>query len=459
MKKMKLTAIVLGLAAAGAFAQAAPAAAQPAAQPAADQKTVADQKAVEEATKAEEAKAAEEAKKAEEAKAAEAQKEEKKDEKGEVSSASLLDRLNISKADDAPEAKKALEFKLSGAAEIDAYGYWKNDNEKDLYHDYWSTLDLDFEVKFSEQWSAQVEIEADGFGTDPGVHYNGAFLQYKDGDNFAVKVGDLTHAEGAFNYYGYDDPADNAAGMAEHDIRGFEVDVYGLELALGFGRGDNDNAVYNCDGGNCQGKSYDVHAAYQLEFAGQALRPFAHYKSWQEKDANELHAGLEAALEFGPFAIHAVYGLHADRLTEDEPKATHAFLAEPQFKVSNVNVKAGFFYALFDDKDPTVHDGEIPEYMFAYGEANIILNKMITLGIVGELHTNSLDDDTDLGSLNFGPRFYFTPIDGLEVTAFVLGILPMGNDWEKDGHDAWVSTEDYGEDVDLKFGVEAVFSF
>jgi hypothetical protein len=75
------------------------------------------------------------------------------------------------------------------------------------------------------------------------------------------------------------------------------------------------------------------------------------------------------------------------------------------------------------------------------------------------LHTNSLDDDTDLGTLEFGTRLYFNPIDGLDVTGFVMAILPMGDDWEKVGHEASVSTEDYGENTSLKFGVETVFSF
>ena len=390
--------------------------------------------------------------------------------KSEASEGSFVDRLNITKADEAPEAKKAMEFKISGAAEFDAYGYWKNDKKKELTHDYWSTLDVDFEVKFNEKWSAFVELEADGDNTSPGAVYNGAYVQYSEGENFTLKFGDLTHAEGAFNYYDYNDPADNAAGMKEHDIRGLELDLYGLQLGLGFGRGNNDfytvcNNTVDEDGNpvpNCYastGKSYDAHVAYQFDYAGQSLRPFAHYKSWQEAKANELHAGLEAALEFGPFAIHAVYGLHADRLTEDDPKATHAFLAEPSFKVANVNIKGGFFYALLDDKNPTVHDNELPEYMFAYGEGDIKLTDAVTIGLLGELHTNSLDDDTDLGTLNFGTRIYFSPVDGLDVTGFAMAILPMGNDWEKDGHAAWVSTTDYGEDLNLKFGVETVFSF
>ena len=496
MKSMKLSAIALSLAAAGAIAQTAPAAeapaaapaaapvaeapkadstaAQPAAQPAATEQAAA-QPAAEakpaaetqpaEAAKAEEPKAAEAAPAAEPEKKEEVAKAEEP--KAETSGASIVERLNITKADAEPEAKKAIEFKISGQAEFDAYASWRNDNEKDLYHSFASTVDVDFEVKFNDQWSAQVEIEADGSGTAPGAYYNGAFVKYTKSDNFALKFGDLSFMEGAFNYYRYDDPADYAAGMAEHDIRGLELDLYGLQLGLGFTADEDDatcNGIALDDNGNplpvndvC--KSYDAHVAYQFDFAGQTLRPFAHYKSWQEAKSNELHAGLDAALEFGPFAIHAVYGLHANNLTEDEPEATHAFLAEPTFKVANVTVKGGFFYAMFDDDAPTVHGTEIPEYMFAYGEGIIKFVDAFALGAVGELHTNSLDDDTDLGTLEFGARLYFNPVDGLEVTGFAMAILPMGDDWEKIGHEAAVSTEDYGEDMSLKFGVETVFSF
>ena len=494
MKSMKLSAIVLGLAAASAFAQAAPTAApaaqpadsakteaaqpaeqpaeQPAAAPATDSATVAAPKAEEPKTeevteaKAEEPKAEEKVEvPAEEAKTEEVAKADE----SKPAEASLIDRLNISKADPAPESKKAMEFKISGQAEFDTYINWKNDSEQDFYHTFWSTVDLDFQVKFNDQWSAQVEIEADGEGSMPSLHYNGAFIQFQPNENLAFKLGDLTYSEGAFNYYGYIDPAENAAGMVEHDVRGLEVDFYGLQFGIGLTRSESD---YTCDhqnydmNGNPYPKdnvcrSFDIHGAYQFDIAGQMLRPYVHYQNWQEGEENEFHAGLDAALEFGPFAIHAVYGLHKDNITNSQPDMTHTFLAEPTFKVANVSIKGGFFYAYIneDDGNPTVHEPEIPEYMFAYGEGDIKFNDIITLGLVGELHTNSLSENTDLGTLNFGLRSYFTPVDGLEVTAFAMGILPMGDDWEKEDHAFNVSTEDYGEDLNLKFGIEAVFSF
>ena len=510
MKSMKLSAIVLGLAAAGALAQTAPAAApaaapanepvaaeapkaeaapapatEVAAQPAAEQPAVQEAEAPKaetqpaaapapEAAKVEEPKAEE--KKEEVAKAEEPKAEEKTEvaaqpaeASSEAAGASIIDRLNISKADAAPKATKAMEFNISGKAEFDAYASWKNDSEQDLYHSFYSTFDLDFQVKFNENWSAQVEIEADGDGSSPYVHYNGAFIQYQKDENIAIKVGDLTYSEGAFNYYGYDDQSIYAAGMAERNVRGLELDLYGLQLAIGLTSSISDyscsNRYYDQDGKlidapeTCKG--YDIHGAYQFEFAGQALRPFVHYYNWQHGEQNEFHAGLDAALEFGPFGIHAVYGLHKDDISKTYPKFTHAFLAEPSFKVANVNIKGGFFYAMIEDDlfDATVHIPEIPEYMFGYAEGDIKLNDALTIGLLGELHTNSIDDDTDLGSLNFGTRIYFTPVDGLEMTGFVMGVLPMGDDWENENHSHFVSTTDYGEELNLLFGLETVFSF
>ena len=463
MKSMKLSAIVLGLAAAGALAQesatevAAPAEqavaeAQPVetVQPAEAQSAAepAEQAATEQAAPTPEAPKAEEAAPAEVAKV-EAKTEEPKAEEPKAESTTIAG-IEITKADAAPEATKAMEFKVSGSAEFDAYAYWQNDSDKDLTHDYSSTLDVDFQVKFNENWSAQVELEADDASTDPGAIYNGAFVQYTKGENFTLKFGDLAFAEGAFNYYDYSDAGDYAVGMVEHDIRGFELDLYGLQLGLGFTTGTDDEF---------SDKSYDAHVAYQLEAAGQTFRPFAHYRSWQTAKSNELHAGLDAALEFGPFGIHAAYGLHADNLTEDEPNMTHAVLAEPSFKVSNVNVKAGVFYAYFNDEAPTVHGTEIPEYMFGYLEGDVQVNDALTVGVLCEGHTNSLEDDSDLGTVNFGTRIYFSPVDGLDVTGFAMAIFPLGDDWEKADHKDLVSTTDYGEDLNLKFGVETVFSF
>lgn len=468
MKTIKLSAIALSLAAASAFAQATPAVAPaPVAEPAAVQPAQAPAAQAPVAAPVAEPAPAPVAEPTPAPVAEPAPVEAKKEEaKSETVIGSILDNLNITKADEAAAPKKAMEFKVSGSAEFDLYGQMatgdtykpngENRIKQDLYHDYASTIDVDFEVKFNEHWSAQVELEADGAGTSPSAYYNGAFVQYQNGENFAVKFGDLTFSEGAFNYYDYDDPTDNAAGMTEHDIRGLEFNIFGLQLGLGFGRGSN-NGFEGIEAS--EDKSYDVHAAYQFDFVGQVLRPYVHYKSAQVPSMNEMHAGLEAALEFGPFAIHAVYGFHSDRLDEDTPKATHSFLAEPSFKVANVNIKAGFFYAMFDDDEPTIHGSEIPEYMFAYGEGDISINEAITLGLVGEMHMNSLDKDSELSTVNFGLRAYFTPVDGLSVTGFAMAILPTGDDWEEAGHASFVSTEDYGEDLVLKFGLETVFSF
>ena len=350
-------------------------------------------------------------------------------------------------AEEAPAEAKTPEVKFSGEVEFDAYtGDVINEDIKS--HSYASTFDLNVDVKFNEKWSAYVGIEADGETTDPGAIYNGAYIQYAPSEKFAIKFGDLTFSEGAFlNYYGYDDPADNAAGMAEHDIRGVEVDYKGLIVGLGYGRGDNDYQICVGEGEeeSCSNVAYDAHLAYELGLGEHTLRPFIDYKSYQEAKHNELHTGLDANLKFGAVGLHAVYGLHADYLGEDSPKPTHAFLAEPSLAFGGVNVKGSVFYAHFDEDEPTVHGEEIPEYFFAYAEPSMSVLEVLALGVPLEYHTNTLDKNDDVSTFDVGVRAYFTPVAGIDVTGFAMVDIPVG--------------DDAGDDTGLKLGLESVFSF
>lgn len=350
-------------------------------------------------------------------------------------------------AEEKAEETKGPEVKFSGEVEFDAYtGDVINEDTKS--HSYASTFDLNVDVKFNETWSGSVQLEADGETTDPMAIYNGAFIQYTRNEKFNVKLGDLTFSEGAFlNYYGYDDPADNAAGMAEHDIRGLEIDYNGIVFGLGFGRGDNDNQICVEEDGeeSCIDVAYDAHLAYELELGEHTLRPFVDYKSYQEDKHDELHAGIDANLKFDVFGFHAVYGLHADNLRKDSPKPTHAFLAEPSLEIDKVNVKGAVFYAYFDEDEPTVHDEEIPEYFFAYAEPGVSIMDALALGLPLEYHTNTVDKNDDTSTFDFGLRVYFTPVEGLEITGFAMVDIPVG--------------DDAGDDTGLNFGLETVFSF
>ena len=371
---------------------------------------------------------------------------------GEVADAAgnALDMLKASMNEGTSEAQ--MEVKYNGEVEFDAYtgNVWKDD---DLNHSYASTFDLNFEVKFNEKWSAFVGLEADGETTDPASIYNGAYIQYQPADFFAVKLGDLTFSEGAFvAYYDYDDPADNAAGMKEHDIRGLEIDLAGFILGVGFGRGDNDWADEE------GAKVYDVHAAYEFDYAGQHLRPYVDYKSFQTTQHNELHAGVEAGLSLGGFGFRAVYGFHADYLMDDGDvvegqdwtSTAHAFLVEPTFEVGMFDIKTTAFYAIVDRGDAAedasdLDNGEIPEYFFVYAEPAFKLAEFIKLGIPLEYHTNTMDDDDDTAAtFNVGARAYITPVENLEITAIGMVDIPV---------------QDNEDDTALRFGLETVFSF
>ena len=371
---------------------------------------------------------------------------------GEVADAAgnALGMLKASMNEGTSEAQ--MEVKYNGEVEFDAYtgNVWAED---DLNHSYASTFDLNFEVKFNEKWSAFVGLEADGETTDPAAIYNGAYVQYQPADFFAVKLGDLTFSEGAFvAYYDYDDPADNAAGMKEHDIRGFEIDLAGFILGFGFGRGDNDWADEE------GAKVYDVHAAYEFDYAGQHLRPYVDYKSFQTAQHNELHAGVEAGLSIGGFGFRAVYGFHADYLMDDGDvvegqdwtSTAHAFLVEPTFEVGMFDIKTTAFYAIIDRGDAAedasdLDNGEIPEYFFLYAEPAFKFAEFIKVGIPVEYHTHTLDDDDETAAtFDVGARAYITPVENLEITAF--GMVD-------------VAVQDNEDDNALRFGLETVYSF
>ena len=371
---------------------------------------------------------------------------------GEVADAAgnALDMLKASMNEGTSEAK--MEVKYSGEVEFDVYtgNVWVED---DLNHSYASTFDLNFEIQFNEKWSAFVGLEADDETTDPAAAYNGAYIQYQPAEFFAVKAGDLTFSEGAFvAYYDYNDPADNAAGMKEHDIRGLEIDLAGFVLGFGFGRGDNDWAD------NDGAKVYDVHAAYEFDYAGQHLRPYVDYKSFQETQHNELHAGIEAGLSLGGFGFRAVYGFHGDYLKDDGDvvkgqdwtSTAHTFLAEPSFELGMFEIQTTAFYALIDRGDAPadasdLDNGEIPEYFFAYAEPALKLAEFIKLGIPVEYHTHTLDDDDETAAtFDVGGRIYITPVENLEITAFGMVDMPI---------------QDNKDDDALRFGVETVFSF
>jgi len=523
MNKMKMSAIVLGLAAAGAMAQTAPAAA-PAEQPAAAQDSVKaaeeakaleakkaeeekaaaeakkaeeekaaaeakkaeeekaaaeakkaeEEKAAAEAKKAEEEKAAAEAKKAEEAKTAEAAPAAEDTNPGEVSAAADNALSSIKASMSEGTSKASMEVKMSGEVKVNGY---LNDvfADGDITHSYYTLADLNFDVKFNDKWSAFLGIEAfNADGATSGVGYNGAYIQYKPADVFSIKVGDLTFYEGAFvSYYGYDDPGDWAVGMKKHDIRGFQIQLAGLELGLGLDRYDD--------------KNYDAHVAYEFNYAGQHLRPYADYKSYQELDHNEFHAGIDAGLNIGGFSFRAVYGFHADYLTDDDDNKSaggkrdvtstaHAFLAEPSFEVGMFQIKTAIFWAFLDDRETVAEavaepanegdddaDGadvvlpapdafgtnevaqDIPENFFVYAEPSFKFAEFIKFGIPVEFHKHALDSDDDSkATLDAGARVYLYPVENLDITAIGMLSFPM---------------LDNKGDIGLKLGLETHFVF
>jgi hypothetical protein len=332
------------------------------------------------------------------------------------------------------------QFSVAGEVEFEANAlYYKPQSESKISHDYSSTFNLVFSVKFNDKWSAEAAISADDDNAAPGFAYDGAFIQYQMNDNIAIKAGDFTYSEGAFRYYDYDDPGDAAIGMTERDIRGLELNLYGLTLGLGFGRGDDDCVDYYSDG-EALCKSYDVHAAYDITLGSHTIRPYANYQSYQQEHANRLRAGVTATLVFGEFAnVQVAYGLRSDLVTEDEPKMVHAFAVEPEFNFGKVNVKASAFYSIIDEDEDNDAEYilEVPEYMFFYVEPSFAINDQLAIGLQGEYHTMTTDADASLETIFVGPRVYINPMEQLSLEGYVRVCLPIGDDYSGDEEDAY----------------------
>ena len=506
MNKIKLSAIVLGLAAAGAFAQNAPAAAAEAPKAeapvvnadsvkaaeeakAAEAKKAEEEKAAAEAKKAEEEKKAAEAKKAEEEKAAaEAKKAEEEkaaaeakkaeEEKaaaeaksaeaapaadntnpGEVGAAASSAFAAIKESFSKPTSVANMQVKVNGTVEFDVEA--GDLTEQNVGHSFYTDAIFDVDVKFNDSWSAFLSVEAyNDYGAYAGFAYEQAYVQYKPADAFAIKVGDLKWQEGAFkSYYGYDDPSINAAGMVRKNVRGIEIDLAGLELGYGFLRGGD-------------GYEYDVHAAYEFNYAGQHLRPYFNYLSFQENCHNEMHAGVDAGLTIGGFSFRAVYGLHMDYLidsddyddagapngkldkkgrakTYDKTSMAHVILAEPSFEMGMFQINTSFLFAITSEGEDGNEEyaGEVPESMLLYAEPAFKLAEFIKLGIPVEVHTNSYDFDFDAATFDVGARAYITPVENLEMTAYGMIDIAIGDDAPVAG------------DLGLRFGLETVFKF
>ncbi|MCF0215052.1 MAG: hypothetical protein HUK21_01095 [Fibrobacteraceae bacterium] len=377
----------------------------------------------------------------------------------EANSSDILSEISsIKNSNDDTISVSKMEIKISGKAELDAYTSDVYSSE-DLQHEYYTTADLNFDVTFNKKWSAFLALEADAAAESATVGYNGAWVKYQPTKIFSVKLGDLTFNEGEFiAYYGYDDSGKFAAGMKGHDIRGMEFTLAGLELGIGFGRGSNDH----------EKGAYNAHLAYELEYGDQYIRPYVDYKSYQSKNHNELHTGVENNLNLGAFSLRTVYGFHADYLNdEDTTSNAHVILLEPIFEMGWLKIKTSAMYAYLSngkgsgtekviDKygEPyTVEQNErnevaseIPEYFFAYVEPQIKLVKFITAGIPVEYHTNSLDSGAKISTVDTGLRLYISPIKNLNVMTTGMFDIPVDEDNKTD-------------DISLYFGLESVFTF
>ena len=478
MKSMKISALVLGLAAAGVFAQTAEAPADSAAQSAPE---TAVQSAPETPAADSTAQSAAEAPKAAatDSVAAAPAAAPAADSAAAPAAAPAADSVAAAPAADsaavAPAAEpanvaaavpalaedeKGPEFKVSGFVDLEANVLSYNKDRR-FRHSYSSTFDLDFDVKFNNAWSAVVAVEGDGLEPYPDIYLNGAYVQYKN-NLLAVKVGDMTYSEGAFTYYRFDDATYYAAGMKEQSLRGAELDILGIQFAVGFSANEN---TMNVRGSNMDDDQFAffTHLAYDLDIMGQKFRPYVDYKGYDLDDGengktiNKLRAGLFMNLSFMDLLdIHAGYGFLDDVVTRSEPVVSHTFLIEPILHKSIFSLTGSVFYALLADNPDRATVIDLPERFYIYAEPAIQFLDELKVGIMGEYHTNTLDNNNDANEFAYlGPKIYFNPSNYISMQFFGAIILPL------DDGDGTGTIINFNQDDEFLFdmGGELIFRF
>lgn len=456
MKSMKLSAIVLGLVAAGVFAEpeaaAAPAAEAQQAEAAAAPATEATQ--TDSAATAAAAPAAAPAAVADTSKA---------DSAAAPAAAPVATAVDTSISEYTPletiVSEKGPEYKVSGFVDLEA-DVMNYNADRRFAHSFASTFDLNFDIKFTDNWSAFVGIEADGAEAYPDFYLNGAYVQYQN-SLLGVKIGDMTYSEGAFNYYRYDDATYYAAGMKEQSLRGVELDIVGVQAAIGFSANENTLFIKG-DSRDQDVFAFFTHLAYDLEFAGQRIRPYVHYKGYDLDDANDhwynqFRAGL--FMEFSIMNllyIHTGYGFADDVMGAAKPVVSHTFLIEPTLTKGAFSLTGSVFYALLADNPDRASEIDVPERFYIYAEPAMQFLDQLKVGVMGEYHTNTLDSDNDNNEFAYiGPKIYFNPNKFISMQMFGAIVLPLG-----DG-DGTGTVINYKEDDEFLFdmGAEVIFSF
>ena len=316
---------------------------------------------------------------------------------------------------------------------------------------YASKIDLNLDVILQKKWSAYLSFKADGLNDSPSVFYDAAYVMYKESENIFLKVGDISFFEGPIIfYYKYDDPIDWAAGMVQQDIRGLELNLFRFNFGMGLVRNVEDFVEIR----DKRNLSYNFHLAYNFHKAGFYLRPYMDYSVYQGNGYDAFHAGTNAMFVADVFSAHLVYGLHADYLRDDDSEKSvgksfdltsvaHSFLLETSLDLNVFQLRSSIFYAIINSGDVGNMEivNDILEYCFAYVEPLLKLSEYLKLGVPIEFHTNALDTDVGLATLDTGFRIYLDPMENFNLLAFAMVGFPIDSHNENDYESIMVGVE------------------
>jgi len=254
--------------------------------------------------------------------------------------------------------------------------------------------------------AAEIVDDESRWGT---LAFDGIQFQWEFSPLATLLVGDVSWSGGTMDYYGYRSTSDYGSVMKLTTVRG-----------IGFQLGDD--AVVNLGAPDANNKAVWGFASYSwrlLDLTNEKwlLRPMGDLVFKNGGRNHRWTFGVEneysSSKDNHEVALKAAWGA---RPYNDG--TTHSFLVEPSFKYKRVSVAGTFYQAKLARKDSSITlQTDIPEQQFAYLEPGVEITPKFSIGLAGEWHNPSLEDNAG-EYYACVPTFYLYPSEKMSLTAW-----------------------------------------
>lgn len=235
-----------------------------------------------------------------------------------------------------------------------------------------------------------------------GIQFQWEFSRYA-----SLLVGDMTWSGGAMNYYGYSSSVNYGSITKDVTVRGIGFDLGGEgEVYLGAPDANNSAvwgfASYTFAMTDRTDEKWMVRPLGDMVFknGGRARRWTLGVETQYSKSTQTIDYAISAAAGMIPF----------------KDKKTYTLLAEPSMSYKSFSIGATLYQAFLANADSAISlQSDIPEERFASLEPSFKIHPKASIGLGGEYHDPSLQDDQDEYAACV-PSVSLYPSEEMEIT-------------------------------------------